>query len=169
MMNHIFTEPTKGSIAHTRASRLLAEDNFMQSWVGFFLDDTWKASEMTVEAMKKWPGSESPLETGIQLAFETDKHWFEVLGSNPEMYKRFGISMQSLSQGAGYEVEYLSDHYPWAKLPTGSVVDVSRELVALGTCWQSKTLTRIGWQRHRLRQHDSRQGPSESQDREPRP
>jgi hypothetical protein len=125
MMNRIFTEPTKGSIAHTRASRLLAEDNLMQSWTGFFLDDTWKASEMTVEAMKKWPGSENPLETGVQLAFETERHWFDVLGSNPEMYKRFGISMQSLSQGAGYEVEYLSDHYPWGKLPTGSVVDVS--------------------------------------------
>jgi hypothetical protein len=130
-MNHIFTEPTKGSIAHTRASRLLAEDNLMQNWVGFFIDDTWKASEMTVEAMEKWPGSENPLETGIQLAFETDKHWFEVLGSNPEMYRRFGISMQSLSQGAGYEVEYLSDHYPWAKLPTGSVVDVSMEICRL--------------------------------------
>jgi hypothetical protein len=125
MMNRIFSEPVKGTIAHTRASRLLAENIELSCWTSLFVEDTWKVPMLTIDAMEKWPGSQSPLETGIQLAFETDKHWFEILGRNPEMQKRFGIGMKSFSEGVGFEVDYLSKHYPWGNLPTGKVVDVS--------------------------------------------
>lgn len=126
MMNRIFTEPVKGSITHTRASLLIGEDPLMQSWLGLFLEDLFKPAMLTVDAMEKWPGSEVPLHTGVQLAYDTDKHWFEVLGENPEKQKRFGMSMKAFSSGAGYELEYLANHYPWATLPTGTVVDVSQ-------------------------------------------
>lgn len=125
MMNRIFTEPVKGTVAHTRASRLLAENIELSCWTSLFVESTWKVSMLTIDAMDKWPGSQSPLQTGIQLAFDTDMHWFEILGRNPEMQKKFGIGMKSFSEGVGFEVEYLSKHYPWDKLPTGKVVDVS--------------------------------------------
>jgi hypothetical protein len=129
MMNRIFSEPVKGTIAHTRASRLLAENIELSCWTSLFVEDTWKVSMLTIDAMEKWPGSQSPLQTGIQLAFGTDQHWFEILGRNPEMQKRFGIGMKSFSEGVGFEVEYLSKHYPWGTLPTGSVVDVSQATI----------------------------------------
>lgn len=125
MTNRIFHEPIKGMIAHTAASRLIAEDIQIQSWIGVHLKDLGKPALCTVDAMDKWPGSEDPLHTGIQVAYNTDKHWYEVLGSDPERLKRFGISMKSFSEGAGYEIDFLAEHYSWGRIGEGTVVDVS--------------------------------------------
>ena len=89
------------------------------------LKDLGKPALCTVDAMDKWPGSEDPLHTGIQVAYNTDKHWYEVLGSDPERLKRFGISMKSFSEGAGYEIDFLAEHYSWGRIGEGTVVDVS--------------------------------------------
>lgn len=124
MTNRIFHEPIKGIIAHTAASRLIAEDIRIQSWIGLQLEDLSKPALCTIDAMDRWPGSEDPLHTGIQVAFNTDKHWFEVLGSNLERLKRFGIGMKSFSEGVGCEVGYLAEHYPWGRIREGTVVDV---------------------------------------------
>lgn len=114
-------------IAHTAASRLIAEDIQIQSWIGVHLKDLGKPALCTVDAMDKWPGSEDPLHTGIQVAYNTDKHWYEVLGSDPERLKRFGISMKSFSEGAGYEIDFLAEHYSWGRIGEGTVVDVSSD------------------------------------------
>lgn len=39
MVNRIFKEPSPGIVAHTAASRVLAEDEAMQNWVGFNTED----------------------------------------------------------------------------------------------------------------------------------
>jgi hypothetical protein len=83
--------------------------------------------------MDKWPGSEDPPHTGIQVAFNTDKHWFEVLGSDPERLKRFEINMKSFSEGVGYEVDFLAEHYLWG-VGEGTVVDVSSDPIFGLTC-----------------------------------
>ena len=114
-------------IAHTAASRLISEDIQIQSWIGVHLKDLGKPALCTVDAMDKWPGSEDPLHTGIQVAYNTDKHWYEVLGSDPERLKRFGISMKSFSEGAGYEIDFLAEHYSWSRIGEGTVVDVSTD------------------------------------------
>lgn len=39
MTNHIFEEPRKGIVAHTAASRLLAEDQLMRDFVGIACEE----------------------------------------------------------------------------------------------------------------------------------
>lgn len=44
MTNRIFKEVKPGVVAHTAASRVLAEDKAMQDWVGFCVEDIWPVS-----------------------------------------------------------------------------------------------------------------------------
>jgi hypothetical protein len=44
MTNRIFKEVSKGVVAHTAASRVLAENSMMNDWVGFCTDDIWPVS-----------------------------------------------------------------------------------------------------------------------------
>lgn len=41
MTNRIFKEVRPGVVAHTAASRVLAEDKMMNDWVGFCVEDMW--------------------------------------------------------------------------------------------------------------------------------
>jgi len=63
MTKRIFHEPRKGIVAHTAASRLMAEDAQVADWVGANTDELWQAASQTVNAMVKYPGSEEPNET----------------------------------------------------------------------------------------------------------
>jgi len=63
MTNRIFKEPSKGLVAHTAASRLIAEDTQMADWVGASTGELWQAAAQTVHAMLKYPGSQEPNET----------------------------------------------------------------------------------------------------------
>jgi hypothetical protein len=44
MTNHIFKEVKPNVVAHTAASRILAEDPKMNDWAGFCLEDLWPVS-----------------------------------------------------------------------------------------------------------------------------
>jgi hypothetical protein len=63
MTKRIFSEPRKGVVAHTAASRLLAEDSQVADWVGANTDELWQAASQTVNAMVKYPGSQEPNQT----------------------------------------------------------------------------------------------------------
>lgn len=58
--NRIFAEPTKNVIAHTAASRLLAEDPDIQAWTGMTLEEFWPGAVRACDAMEKWKGSQEP-------------------------------------------------------------------------------------------------------------
>ena len=59
----IFAEPRPGFIAHNAVSKLLAENETLNDWVGASTDELWQAASQTVNAMAKWKGSEEPTET----------------------------------------------------------------------------------------------------------
>ncbi len=63
MTKHVFKEPRKGFVAHTAASRLLAEDAGMHDWVGTTTDEFWQAGSQTLNALLKYPGSQEPNQT----------------------------------------------------------------------------------------------------------
>ena len=44
MTYRIFCEPRKGVVAHTAASKLLAEDHLMHEWVGMVSEEMWPAA-----------------------------------------------------------------------------------------------------------------------------
>lgn len=51
----IFREPRPGLIAHSAASRQIADDPLVASWVGANVDEMWPAAEKVVDALAKWP------------------------------------------------------------------------------------------------------------------
>ncbi|KAK2030299.1 O-methyltransferase [Colletotrichum zoysiae] len=128
MTNHIFREPTPGVIAHTAASRLLAEDQALQDWVGYNLEDNFPASGHVLQALKTYPEATSLTRTGFNFAFDTvDKEpMFVTFGKDPARAKRFGGAMLSLTGGEGYEIKHLVDNYDFSDIDArgGTLVDI---------------------------------------------
>jgi len=111
MLNNIFREPAPGVIAHTAASRLLAEDDELQAWLGFNAEDIFPASAHVLPAIKTHPEATSLKRAGFQFAFDTvDREpMFVTFGKDPLRAKRMGRAMVSLTGGEGYEPRYLVD------------------------------------------------------------
>ena len=98
-------------IAHTAASRLLAQDEPLKAWVGFNSEDIYPASAHVLEALRKYPEATSPLRTGFNFAFDTidEEPMFATFGKDAKRAKRMGQAMNSLTGGEGYEMSYLVD------------------------------------------------------------
>jgi len=61
--NHVFKEPRPGVVAHSAASKQIADDPRVASWVGGNVDEMWPAAEKVVDALKKWPQAAEPNQT----------------------------------------------------------------------------------------------------------
>ena len=111
MTNGVFREPSPGVIAHTAASRVLAEDENMQAWVGFNGEDIFRAAGHVLQSLKADPEATSLTRAGFQFAFDTvDKEpMFATFGKDPERARRMGRAMASLTGGEGYEPAYFVD------------------------------------------------------------
>ena len=109
--NGIFLEPSPGIIAHTAASRLLAEDDELQAWVGFNCEDIGPAAAHVLDALKNHPEANHLARSGFCYANGTVdvEPMFVTLGKDANRAKRMSRAMTSLSTGEGYEVKYLVD------------------------------------------------------------
>jgi hypothetical protein len=125
MTNHIFREPTKGFVAHTRTSRLLVENAHLRAWVGFFSEDLWLPIANVVTAMKRWPGSGESSQTGVNVAYGTDLPWFDFLQRDEVVAKRYSLAMEAHGSGEGFSLAHTVNGYPWGGLGEATVVDVS--------------------------------------------
>jgi hypothetical protein len=128
MTNRIFSEPSKGFVAHSSASKLLAEDKKLDSWVFFLVEYFWPATARAVDAMQKWPGSENPTEVGVSLMRGEETTWFKEIAKADRGIASFRDAMSVVSEGEGWQDSYLVEGYPWgeiAKKEGGLVVDVS--------------------------------------------
>ncbi|KAB5518887.1 O-methyltransferase-domain-containing protein [Coniochaeta sp. 2T2.1] len=124
MTNRIFCEPTKGQVAHTRASLLLLEDEPLKNWVGFMCHDLWLPIANVVDAMKKWPASEESTETGVNLAYGQSRPWFDFIQQDQAFSKRYNLAMKAHGGAAGYALVHVVQGYPWGELGEGTVVDM---------------------------------------------
>lgn len=123
----MFCEPRPGVVAHSAASRLLAQDADVAAWVRWCADDCWHAAYHTCDAMARWPGSEEPGETGFAVANHTELGMFEFLAAHPERAARFATGMRLYASRPDLDVRHLVEGaaWAWADLPTGAtVVDV---------------------------------------------
>lgn len=109
--NGVFREPSPGTIAHTAASRVLAEDANLQAWVGFNSEDIFPAAAHVLQALKAYPAATDLKQAGFQFAFGTvdAEPMFATFGKDPVRARRMGLAMTSLTGGEGYEVSYLVD------------------------------------------------------------
>ncbi|KAI0015114.1 S-adenosyl-L-methionine-dependent methyltransferase [Xylariomycetidae sp. FL0641] len=124
-LQRVFAEPRPGVVAHTAASRLLAEDRALSDWVAASTDDLWQAAAQTCNAVARYPGSQEPSETGFSLANHTDQPIYEVFSQFPERARRFANAMRAFTQSTGFALRHVAENFPWADIPGGgTVVDV---------------------------------------------
>ena len=125
--NRIFREPRDGFVAHTAASAVFLKDQQMVDWSGLCSTEFFGAAAKTVEAMKQYPSSQEPHETGYSLYHCPNQPMFAHIAKDPARAKQFGNAMASLTAGEGYEVEYTVNNYPWKELDEkgATIVDVS--------------------------------------------
>lgn len=143
MTTKIFSEPTHGTIAHTAASKLLAEDQALQAWVGFNTEDIFRAGGHVLEALRAHPEATSLTRSGFNFGFGTvDKEpMFATFGKDPARAKRMGQAMVSLTGGEGYEVSHFVDNYDFSEIneKEGTFVDIGGShgfvCVELGKKW----------------------------------
>ncbi|KAI0885945.1 S-adenosyl-L-methionine-dependent methyltransferase [Annulohypoxylon maeteangense] len=128
MVNHLFHEPEAGVITHTAASRLLLEDESLQSWVAFNTKDVYPASAHVIDALKKYPEATGLMQTGFNFAFNTvdSEPMFVTIGKDPKRAKRMGQAMTSLTGGEGYELSYITQGCDLASVDArgGTLVDL---------------------------------------------
>ncbi|KAM7189018.1 S-adenosyl-L-methionine-dependent methyltransferase [Naviculisporaceae sp. PSN 640] len=102
----VFVEGPPGQVSHSAASRLLAAEPDLVSWVSWYAEDCWPAAFRSLDAMTKWPDSQEPHHTGFALAHDTDKSIFEYLASEPERGERFAAGMRLYTKRPGTDVRF---------------------------------------------------------------
>ncbi|KAI0409402.1 sterigmatocystin 8-O-methyltransferase [Xylaria palmicola] len=120
----VFREPAAGVVAHTRASRLLADPR-MNDWLATHAEEGWPAAVKMINALQKWPGSQEPNETGFALANDTSDNLYDVLAANPPRARRFAhfIATNASSRGDDDAADVV-EGYDWGSLGPAKVVDV---------------------------------------------
>ena len=124
MTFYIFHEPSKGVVAHTAASKVLAQVPELGQLVDFMCGEMWPSATRVVDAMEKYSGSEEPNEAGFALAYNEDRPMMEVVGSDPKRAERMAGAMNFMHAGPGYDIRHVLDHYSWGSATHGTLVDV---------------------------------------------
>ncbi|KAL8658824.1 MAG: hypothetical protein Q9226_000757 [Calogaya cf. arnoldii] len=139
-----FSEPTKGFVAHSAASRAIVEKAGVRDALGFMFAETYQSfarvslenliricltltPQQTVEAMKQ-ANSQELNKTGWALAHNTELPFYRYLGSEPTKSACFAGAMQAFEDGPDISPSYLVENYPWSSVGTGLVVDVGGSL-----------------------------------------
>lgn len=113
MTFYIFHEPSPGVVAHTAASKALAEIPPVGSFIGFVSEEMLPASTRLVDAMVKWPGSEEANETGFALTNATDVPMMKVIAQDPRRAQQIGKAMAFLHSRPGESEQHLIDNFSW--------------------------------------------------------
>ncbi|KAJ9606756.1 hypothetical protein H2200_008765 [Cladophialophora chaetospira] len=123
MTNFIFCEPQPGFIAHTAASKLLAENRLIRASAAMRTDDIFLPGFKEIEALEKFPGSQEPTESAWGLAHNASLPMFEELEArHPERAKTFASAIEAISAAIADTAQL--GVYDWASLGSGTLVDV---------------------------------------------
>ena len=121
MAYRIFTEPQKGYVAHTAASKNLAHPS-MRAWLSFATEELWPSATKTVDVLEKWPDAQEPNNTSFNLAHGTEDIFFHEIAKHPARDKRYADAMAWFASGPGFEPTGLVEAIPWGEYDT--VIDI---------------------------------------------
>ncbi|KAK6844446.1 hypothetical protein PG995_014556 [Apiospora arundinis] len=123
MTMRVFREPVPGMVAHTAASKTLYH-TAANYWLEAGTKEMWPAAVKMVEALKKWPASQEPNETGYVLSNNSSATIYEVFAQDAEKAERWAKGMAVFSARPQFSLSYVTDHYDWASLGQAQVVDI---------------------------------------------
>ncbi|MCJ1311317.1 hypothetical protein MMC25_004988 [Agyrium rufum] len=167
MTFYVFKEPRKGFVSHTNASKLLATNHMLNSWVGMVTDEMWPSAARTIDARIKWPSSQEPNHAGFNLAHGTEKTVFNELAQYPDRDSRYAAAMGMFNAGPGFGPEHLVKNYPFGQLGEATMVDVggSHGLVSIAIAQNFPALRCIVQDRPEVVAEGKAKLPPELQDR----
>ncbi|KAL4882157.1 S-adenosyl-L-methionine-dependent methyltransferase [Aspergillus karnatakaensis] len=140
LFHRVFKEPREGFVAHTAASRRLAEDPLSDAVMGYMFEEVWPGFAHLFRlfpALEQF-NSDEPNKTGSNHYLDTDKPAFEYYAVNPDKARRFATAMTAFADGHGNSPLSLVQSYPWKTIGKGTVVDVG------GSTGNVSTLIAIG-------------------------
>ncbi|PWY81695.1 putative O-methyltransferase [Aspergillus sclerotioniger CBS 115572] len=123
----VFCEPRQGYVAHTAASRFLAENKVIQDVLSHYADEAGPSFALTLRAIEEFNGQEEPNQTGWNLYHQTTDSPWDYYNTHPEQARRFFSTMAYETEIGGRSNTVLVNSYPWSSLKNGSqatVVDV---------------------------------------------
>lgn len=111
MVHHrLFCEPRPGYVAHSLASRMLAEDPLLRDGFWLLAEDYFTAAPHAVAALERWPKAdaggdaggddeaEEPNHTAFSLREGTHLNPYEFLSAHPPLARRFALAMSSFAR-----------------------------------------------------------------------
>ena len=123
--NHVFSEPTPGTVAHTIASLSMKEGRPMQPFVQWLTEDCAPMVTHQIDALEKWGhGSQEPNQTAVNYAYGCDGPFYDFISSDPIRERRFGTTIQQVSQQPASSFEHIQNGFDWSLLGNGTVIDV---------------------------------------------
>lgn len=120
--HRVFREPRKNFVAHTAASRLLAEDRVTFEGVRLRCNECWPACARSADAIQI--RSQDPNITAFSLANNTNDSIYEFLNAHRDRALRFSTAMQSFNATSSSLEPFLVENYAWDAIGSGMVVDL---------------------------------------------
>ncbi|SLM38598.1 Winged helix-turn-helix DNA-binding domain [Lasallia pustulata] len=125
MTNRIFWEPTPNHVAHTIGSRMLKEGNPMRPYVQWLTEDCAPMIAHQIDAIEKWGhGSQEPNQTAVNYAYGGDGPYYNFIQADPVRERRFGATIQQVSQQPASSLEHIQSAFDWNSLGDATVIDV---------------------------------------------
>ena len=125
MSNRVFYEPTPKTVAHTAGSLLLKEGKPMRPFVQWLTEDCAPMITHQIDAIEKWGhGSQEPNQTAVNYAYGGEGPFYDFIRSDPVRERRFGTTIQQVSEQPSSSVIHIQNGFDWASLGNGTVIDV---------------------------------------------
>jgi hypothetical protein len=125
--HHLFCEPREGFVAHTLASRKLAEEPLLGDGLWLLGDLTYTGMPKTVDALEKWQDQE-PSHTAIALVSGREISTYELMGELPGFAPKFARAMTSFAKFSNRSAKLPRINFvptqPFQKLGKATVVDI---------------------------------------------
>lgn len=124
--HRIFTEPKDGHLAHSPASRHLANE-WAKKAGNAFADDFLPMHAYIAQALERYPQANEFSHAAAAVANGVDgkRSFYDMLNENPERADNFHSTMHLAQWLPGLSWDHLANGYDWASLPTSSTcVDV---------------------------------------------
>ncbi|KAL8728737.1 MAG: hypothetical protein Q9166_005224 [cf. Caloplaca sp. 2 TL-2023] len=122
MTDNIFCEPRPGHIAHTAASRLLAQNSLVNDFVGNVCEIRFPASARTMDAVQKYGKSRESNQSGFSLARNTSRGLYEEFSHETELSRRFNGAMRALASEIDFQ--FILHSFPWTSYNSPTILDI---------------------------------------------
>ncbi|RWA03416.1 hypothetical protein EKO27_g11691 [Xylaria grammica] len=125
MTSALFRESEQNQVGHSATSALLAQDADVHSWASYLSTRSAPtALAMTAAHDRFTAASIAKNETAYNVAFSTEKPFFDHLALDAANMAEFAGYMRNVTTSEAMDVKHLVNGYQWADLGRGPVVDV---------------------------------------------